>query len=67
MLYSQYFHKTFTTNPKPSFGRREWNRMKMNVENNFRIFFILLFESFNGDNGKFILLFGNLSGRKWNE
>ena len=28
--------------------------------------FIPLFESFNGGNGKFILLFGSLSGRELN-
>ena len=27
----------------------------------------LLFESFNGGNGKFISLFGSLSEREWNE
>ena len=27
----------------------------------------ILFRSFNGGNGKLILLFGSLSGRKWNE
>ena len=30
-------------------------------------FFILFFESFNGMNGKLILLFWNLSGNEWNE
>ena len=48
---------------KASFGRREWNGIK-------RIFLeyssLLLFESFNGGNGKFIPLFGSLSGRELN-
>ena len=35
--------------------------MEKNKENNFIIFFLFLFESFNGENEKFILLFGNLS------
>ena len=26
-----------------------------------------LFESFNGGNGKLILLFGSLSGKEWNK
>ena len=43
----------------------EWKEIK---KNNFVIFppSLLLFESFNGGNKKFILLFGNLSGREWN-
>ena len=34
---------------------------------NLEYFFIPLFESFNGMNGKLILLFWNLSGNEWNE
>ena len=45
--------------------------MERNEKNNFRIFLeyfsIILFESFNGRNGKFIHLFESLSGREWIE
>ena len=46
-----------------SFGRREWNGMKRII---LEYFFLPLFGSFNGGNGKFIPLFGSLSERKWN-
>ena len=36
--------------------------MEINEKNNFRIFFISLFESFNGGNGKSIALFGRVGG-----
>ena len=49
---------------KAPFGRREWNGIK-------GIFLeyssLLLFESFNGENGMSIFLFGSLSGREWND
>ena len=40
--------------------------MEMNEKNNFRIFFHSLFGSFNGGNGKLILMFRSLSRREWN-
>ena len=41
----------------------EWKGIKRII---LEYSFLLLFESFNGGNGKFILLFGSLSERKWN-
>jgi len=51
---------------KPSFGRREWNGMKMNGMKRIILEYssLSLFGSFNGGNEKFILLFGSLSGRE---
>ena len=41
--------------------------MERNEKNNLEYSFILLFENFNRGNENFFLLFGSLSGRKWNE
>ena len=40
------------------------NEMKRNKKNNFKYSSLLLFESFNGGNRKFIILFESLSGRE---
>ena len=45
---------------------REGNRIEMNEDNNFRIFFPFL-QNFNGGNGKSSILFENLSGRELNK
>ena len=47
MILLQYFQfaakiSCIQTDPKTSFGRREWNGMKRNEKNHFRIFFIPL-------------------------
>ena len=60
------FRGTFiTTNLQRcvSFGRREWNGIKGIF---LEYFSLLLFGSFNEGNGRFIPLFGSLSGREWN-
>ena len=44
------------------FGRREWNGMEMNENNNLEYSSLPLFGSFNVGNGKPIPLFGSLSG-----
>jgi len=44
-------------------NRMEWKLIKIIF---LEYFFIPLFCSFNGGNGKFILLFGSSSGREWN-
>ena len=50
-------------NFKASFERREWNGMKRIISEYSSP---PLFGSFNGGNGKSILLFGSLSRREWN-
>ena len=54
--------------PKAPFGRREWNGMEWNWIKGIFLEYssLLLFGSFNGGNRMSILLFGSLSGRKWN-
>ena len=52
------------TDPKASFGKREWKEMKRII---LEYSFFPLFGSFNGGNAKLIPLFGSLSGREWNK
>ena len=44
----------------------EWNGMEKNKKKILEYSSISLFESFNGENRKFISLFGSLSGNEWN-